>query len=82
MVSSHLITYVPACACRIATIVPNTDLKTLISNLEGKFDENEKWEDVIDKSNNTLSYKARCCKPKVCAYLFFLEIKQYWVHLS
>ncbi|XWS11663.1 hypothetical protein CRYUN_Cryun37aG0018500 [Craigia yunnanensis] len=49
---------------RIPEIVSNSDLKFLIDNLDGKLNEDEKWENVIDKENNFLSYKAKCCRPK------------------
>ncbi|KAK9099662.1 hypothetical protein Scep_023092 [Stephania cephalantha] len=48
----------------ISDIVSDADLKTLVANLEGKFDGEEKWENVIDKRNGLLSYTAKCCKPK------------------
>ncbi|KAK9097613.1 hypothetical protein Sjap_023110 [Stephania japonica] len=48
----------------IADIVSDADLKTLVANLEGKFDGEEKWENVIDKRNGLLLYTAKCCKPK------------------
>ncbi|PPS10386.1 hypothetical protein GOBAR_AA10256 [Gossypium barbadense] len=40
------------------------DLKFLIDNLDEKRNEDENWENVIDKKNNFLSYKAKCCKSK------------------
>ncbi|XP_062155444.1 uncharacterized protein LOC133863502 [Alnus glutinosa] len=49
---------------RILEIVSDADLKFLIKNLDQKLNENEKWEHVIDKRNNFLSYNAKCCKPK------------------
>ena len=45
-------------------LVTDADLKFLIDNLEEKMGENEKWEKVIDKRNDILSYYAKCCKPK------------------
>ncbi|XP_021681660.2 uncharacterized protein LOC110665725 isoform X2 [Hevea brasiliensis] len=48
----------------ISELVSETDLKILIENLDEKLTKNEKWENVIDKSNNLLSYSAKCCKPK------------------
>ncbi|KAK3009839.1 hypothetical protein RJ639_010479, partial [Escallonia herrerae] len=48
----------------ISSIVPDSDLKSLIHNLEEKFHEKEKWEKVIDRRTNLLSYNAQCCKPK------------------
>ncbi|MBA0864974.1 hypothetical protein Goshw_007803 [Gossypium schwendimanii] len=32
--------------------------------MDEKLDEGEKWETVIDKKTNSLSYKAKCCRPK------------------
>ncbi|KAL4271577.1 hypothetical protein GQ457_13G018700 [Hibiscus cannabinus] len=49
---------------RIPEIVNASDLKFLIDNLDEKCNEDEKWENVIDKKNNFLSYRAKCCKPK------------------
>ncbi|KAK8572685.1 hypothetical protein V6N13_048262 [Hibiscus sabdariffa] len=48
----------------IPEIVNASDLKFLIDNLDEKCNEDEKWENVIDKKNNFLSYRAKCCKPK------------------
>ncbi|PON90631.1 START-like domain containing protein [Trema orientale] len=48
----------------ISEVVSDADLKFLVENLEEKMSENEKWENVIDKRNNLLSYSAKCCKPK------------------
>ena len=58
--------------CRIPEIVSDSDLKFLIDNLDGKLNEDEKWENVIDKENNFLSYKAKCCRPKVLFTLLWL----------
>ncbi|KAK7843765.1 star-related lipid transfer protein 7 [Quercus suber] len=51
-------------SCRISEIVSDADLKFLIEKLDQKLNESEKWEQVIDKRNNLLSYNAKCCKPK------------------
>lgn len=53
--------------CRISDLVPDGDLKSLIDNLDEKENEtgNGKWENVIEKSKTSLSYEAKCCKPKV-----------------
>ncbi|KAJ0020205.1 hypothetical protein Pint_32422 [Pistacia integerrima] len=48
----------------ISEIVSDADLKFLMDNLEEKLNQNEKWENVIDKRNNLVSYNARCCRPK------------------
>ncbi|KAE8736277.1 Polyketide cyclase/dehydrase and lipid transport superfamily protein isoform 2 [Hibiscus syriacus] len=50
--------------CRISEIVNDSDLKFLIDNLDEKGNDDDKWEIVIDKKNNFLSYRAKCCKPK------------------
>lgn len=49
---------------RISGIISDLDLKNLIDDLDEKFRENVIWENVIDKSNNRFSYKAKCCKQK------------------
>lgn len=55
-----------ALACRSSCIISDSDLKTLIDNLDGRLnDGTEKWENVIEKSSSLLSYSAKCCKPKV-----------------
>ena len=46
-------------------IVSEADLKFLIEKLDDKNTADERWENVIDKKNNLLSYSAKCCKPKV-----------------
>ncbi|XP_010252178.1 PREDICTED: uncharacterized protein LOC104593845 isoform X2 [Nelumbo nucifera] len=45
-------------------IISNEDLRNLITALDGKVDEKEKWDEVINKRNNLVSYNAKCCKPK------------------
>lgn len=45
-------------------IISDADLKYLVNNLDGKLIEKERWENVIDKRNLLMSYKAKCCKPK------------------
>ncbi|TYI93267.1 hypothetical protein E1A91_D02G125500v1 [Gossypium mustelinum] len=49
---------------RTLEVVSDSDLKFLIDNLDEKRNEDENWENVIDKKNNFLSYKAKCCKSK------------------
>ncbi|XVF74914.1 hypothetical protein PTKIN_Ptkin13bG0148400 [Pterospermum kingtungense] len=49
---------------RSPEIVSDSDLKFLIDNLDEKLNEDEKWENVINKENHFLSYKAKCCRPK------------------
>ena len=63
-------------SCRISEIVSDADLKFLIEKLDQKLNESEKWEQVIDKRNNLLSYNAKCCKPKVTAQSM-LKISHY-----
>ncbi|GLU21901.1 hypothetical protein SLE2022_380130 [Rubroshorea leprosula] len=48
----------------IQDIVSEADLKFLIENLDGNFNETDRWEGVINKRNNLLFYNAKCCKPK------------------
>ncbi|KAM7480704.1 hypothetical protein LguiA_028917 [Lonicera macranthoides] len=48
----------------ISSLISNFDLKILIDNLDEKLQENEKWDNVIDRSNNLIFYSAKCCKPK------------------
>ncbi|KAL9266366.1 hypothetical protein AKJ16_DCAP20734 [Drosera capensis] len=45
-------------------IITEADLRKLIACLDGEVDPDEKWEDVIEKRNNSISYKAKCCTPK------------------
>ncbi|KAK8967660.1 hypothetical protein KSP40_PGU009675 [Platanthera guangdongensis] len=60
----------PAClpidttSTRISSIVTDGDLKDLITNLDCKNNEREKWEEVIAKKNDRLTYHAKCCRPK------------------
>ncbi|XP_071724875.1 uncharacterized protein [Rutidosis leptorrhynchoides] len=49
---------------RVSEIVTRQDLSFLIESLDDKVCRNEKWENVIDKSNLILSYSAKCCKPQ------------------
>ncbi|KAK1323302.1 hypothetical protein QJS10_CPA02g01603 [Acorus calamus] len=49
---------------RIAQIISDDDLRELIDDLKGKFSGNERWENVIDKRNNLMSYNAKCMRPK------------------
>ncbi|KAM6562855.1 hypothetical protein CsatB_022853 [Cannabis sativa] len=48
----------------ISEIVSDADLMFLVKNLDEKNNENDKWESVIDKRNDHLSYSAKCCKSK------------------
>ncbi|XP_021761981.1 stAR-related lipid transfer protein 7, mitochondrial-like [Chenopodium quinoa] len=51
---------------RISDLVSDGDLKSLIDNLDEKDNETEqvRWENVIAKSRTSMSYQAKCCKPK------------------
>ncbi|XP_057967632.1 uncharacterized protein LOC131157467 [Malania oleifera] len=49
---------------RIVEIISDADLQTLINNLDEKNSESDRWENVIDKKKDNLSYKVKCCKPK------------------
>ncbi|KAF8389502.1 hypothetical protein HHK36_026197 [Tetracentron sinense] len=49
---------------RITDIISDVHLRNLINTLDGELDKKEKWDDVIDKRNNLLSYNAKCCKPE------------------
>lgn len=60
-----LLKYLFCYFCSISEMVTDADLKFLIENLEEKTRENEKWDNVIEKRNDLLSYYAKCCKPKV-----------------
>ncbi|MQL80669.1 hypothetical protein Taro_013129 [Colocasia esculenta] len=54
----------PSSSSGISEIMSEEDFKILINNLEGNFDDVDRWEDVIDKKNDKISYNAKCCKPK------------------
>ncbi|OVA19308.1 START domain [Macleaya cordata] len=45
-------------------IVSEVDLRNLVNDLDEKCKENEKWDNVVDKRNNLVTYNAKCCKPK------------------
>ncbi|KAL5699732.1 hypothetical protein ACHQM5_030594 [Ranunculus cassubicifolius] len=49
---------------RTSETVSDVDLTTLMKNLEGIYDEEVKWDDVVDKKSNSLSYIAKSYKPK------------------
>ncbi|KAL6568686.1 hypothetical protein OROHE_004370 [Orobanche hederae] len=56
--------YAISCS-RTPGIISDLDLKYLINDLDENSPDNSViWENVIDKSTNLISYKARCCKPK------------------
>ncbi|XAR49775.1 hypothetical protein NMG60_11003912 [Bertholletia excelsa] len=52
------------CQISISDIISDLDLKNLIDNLDENSFEFQKWESVIDRRNNLLTYSAKCCKPK------------------
>ncbi|KAL5070680.1 hypothetical protein RYX36_021567, partial [Vicia faba] len=47
--------------CRTSNTVTDADLKFLMDEI---LNQNHKWEDVIDKTNHQLCYKAKSTKPK------------------
>ncbi|GFP79197.1 cytochrome p450 78a7 [Phtheirospermum japonicum] len=47
----------------LSGIISDLDLKNLINDLDQK-NNSLLWENVIDKSTNSISYQAKCCKPK------------------
>ncbi|CAL9181139.1 unnamed protein product [Musa hybrid cultivar] len=48
----------------LSELISDADLRDLMISLEGKLQENERWEDVIEKSTDLVSYKAKCFRPK------------------
>nr|XP_009410229.1 PREDICTED: uncharacterized protein LOC103992307 [Musa acuminata subsp. malaccensis] len=48
----------------ISKLITDADLRDLMISLEGNLEENERWKDVIEKSSDLVSYKAKCCRPK------------------
>ncbi|XP_039115870.1 LOW QUALITY PROTEIN: uncharacterized protein LOC120251414 [Dioscorea cayenensis subsp. rotundata] len=48
----------------ISKFITEGDLRDLISGLEGKLNDEERWEDVIEKKNGHVSYMAKSCRPK------------------
>ncbi|KAL3632179.1 hypothetical protein CASFOL_025163 [Castilleja foliolosa] len=48
---------------RTSGIICDLDLKNLINELDEK-NNTLSWENVIDKSTDSISYQAKCCKPK------------------
>ncbi|URD94906.1 zinc finger CCCH-type containing 14 [Musa troglodytarum] len=51
-------------SARVANLITDADLRDLMISLEGKPKRNERWEDLIDKSSNLVSYKAKFFRPK------------------
>ncbi|KAG0468389.1 hypothetical protein HPP92_017717 [Vanilla planifolia] len=62
---------------RSSVEISDADLVYLITNLESKGNEIEKWEDVIEKKNESVSYQASCCKPKNCDHVLAPRQKKY-----
>ncbi|KAH7687962.1 START domain-containing proteins involved in steroidogenesis/phosphatidylcholine transfer protein [Dioscorea alata] len=48
----------------ISKFITEGDLRDLISGLEGKLNDGERWEDVIEKKNGHVTYMAKSCRPK------------------
>ncbi|XP_024018461.1 stAR-related lipid transfer protein 7, mitochondrial [Morus notabilis] len=48
----------------VSEVVSEADLLFLMESLDEKLSVDEKWDSVIDKRNNLLSYSAKCCKTK------------------
>lgn len=51
-------------AQRISEQFIESHLQTLVNELEERFDREEHWESVIEKKNDNVYYKAKCCDPK------------------
>ncbi|THU72167.1 hypothetical protein C4D60_Mb04t09260 [Musa balbisiana] len=51
-------------SARVSNLITDADLRDLTISLEGKLKRNERWEDLIDKSSNLVSYKAKFFRPK------------------
>ncbi|XP_047166877.1 uncharacterized protein LOC124835891 [Vigna umbellata] len=49
---------------RTSNFVTDADLKFLMEILDEKLNENDKWEDVLDRRNHNLCYSVKCFKPK------------------
>ncbi|QCE02203.1 uncharacterized protein LOC114165102 [Vigna unguiculata] len=49
---------------RTSNFVTYADLKFLMEILDEKLNENDKWEDVLDRRNHHLCYSVKCFKPK------------------
>ncbi|KAM0939382.1 putative START domain-containing protein [Dioscorea sansibarensis] len=48
----------------ISKFITEADLRDLISSLEGKLNDGERWDDVVEKKNGYVSYMAKSCRPK------------------
>ncbi|KAK7381474.1 hypothetical protein VNO80_00017 [Phaseolus coccineus] len=49
---------------RTSNFVTDADLKFLMEILDEKLNENDRWEDVLDRRNDHLCYTVKCFKPK------------------
>ncbi|KAJ9568481.1 hypothetical protein OSB04_004447 [Centaurea solstitialis] len=49
---------------RISDVITDLDLKVLMESLDEAVHGNDKWENVVDRRNNSISYYVKCCKPK------------------
>ena len=54
-------------ASRAREVIFDSDLKNLMEELD---ESKGNWENLIEKSSNSVSYMAKCCKPKV-GFLYF-----------
>ncbi|KAL3835339.1 hypothetical protein ACJIZ3_010075 [Penstemon smallii] len=61
---------------RSTGIVSDLDLENLIENLDESSPANADvvWENVVEKTSNSLAYKAKCCKPKDSGPLKYLSV--------
>ncbi|KAJ8486075.1 hypothetical protein OPV22_018560 [Ensete ventricosum] len=48
----------------VSNLITDADLRDLMISLEGKPKRNERWEDLIDKRSDLVSYKAKFFRPK------------------
>ena len=55
--------------CRTSEIIRDADLKALVEDLDEKINSNERWDNVVDKRNDSVYYNAKCCKPKVASVM-------------
>lgn len=58
-------------SCRTSNFVTDADLKFLMEILDEKLNENDRWEDVLDRRNDRLCYNVKCFNPKVYALIHF-----------
>lgn len=55
---------------RISEIITDLDLKSLMDSLDEELHEVEKWDIVMDRTNDSFSYNVKCCKPKDSPVLY------------